>query len=169
MKSHIPLKIKSKEVATMIYTHDNICLKIEIKDEVIVGIDFCSEGDCVASPIGTALESDIHLQFGEYFEGRREDFALPYLLQGTHFQLSVWQALEEIPYAQTVSYSSIAQQIGNPKAVRAVGGAVGSNPLPLIIPCHRVIGKNGAIVGFRGGTDIKQALLNLEQKGQAHS
>lgn len=97
-----------------------------------------------------------------YFASERRQFSVPLNPQGTPFQNQVWQALSTIPYGQTCSYAAIAKQIGNPKAVRAVGAANGRNPLPIIVPCHRVIGSNGALTGFAGGLPIKQQLLALE-------
>lgn len=102
-------------------------------------------------------------QLQEYFEGQRQQFDLPLDFQGTAFQQQVWQALLSIPYGETRSYKEIAVQLGNEKAVRAVGAANGKNPISIIAPCHRVIGSSGALVGFAGGLDKKQILLSLEQ------
>ncbi|MGN5765380.1 methylated-DNA--[protein]-cysteine S-methyltransferase [Acinetobacter calcoaceticus] len=102
-------------------------------------------------------------QLEEYFTGQRQQFDLPLDFQGTAFQQQVWQALLSIPYGETRSYKEIAVQIGNEKAVRAVGAANGKNPISIIAPCHRVIGSSGALVGFAGGLDKKQILLSLEQ------
>jgi methylated-DNA-[protein]-cysteine S-methyltransferase len=101
-------------------------------------------------------------QIREYFAGERRVFDLPLILSGTEFQVSVLKALQEIPYGETVSYGDIAKRIGRPKAVRAVGAANGRNPLPIIVPCHRVIGSTGDLTGFGGGIDTKEALLRLE-------
>ena len=101
-------------------------------------------------------------QLTEYFSGQRKDFDLPLKLDGTEFQVSVLEALLEIPYGETTSYGAIAKQIGRPKAVRAVGAANGRNPIPIIVPCHRVIGSSGDLTGFGGGLDTKEALLRLE-------
>jgi len=101
-------------------------------------------------------------QLSEYFAGKRRDFDLPLRLSGTEFQVSVLQALREIPYGQTVSYGDIAKKIGRPRAVRAVGAANGRNPLPIVVPCHRVIGSSGDLTGFGGGLDTKEALLRHE-------
>ena len=101
-------------------------------------------------------------QLTEYFSGQRKDFDLPLKLNGTEFQVSVLEALLEIPYGETTSYGAIAKQIGRPKAVRAVGAANGRNPIPIIVPCHRVIGSSGDLTGFGGGLDTKEALLRLE-------
>lgn len=102
-------------------------------------------------------------QLEQYFAGQRQRFDLPLDFQGTDFQQQVWQALLTIPYGETRSYKDIALQIGNEKAVRAVGAANGRNPISIIAPCHRVIGSGGALVGFAGGLDKKQILLSLEQ------
>jgi methylated-DNA-[protein]-cysteine S-methyltransferase len=101
-------------------------------------------------------------QLTEYFAGERREFDLPLKLGGTEFQLSVLHALQQIPYGETTSYSDIAERIGRPKAVRAVGAANGRNPIPIIVPCHRVIGSHGDLTGFGGGLDTKEALLRLE-------
>jgi methylated-DNA-[protein]-cysteine S-methyltransferase len=101
-------------------------------------------------------------QLEEYFAGTRRDFDLPLKLNGTEFQVNVLKALQKIPYGQTVSYGEIAKRIGNPKAVRAVGAANGRNPIPIVVPCHRVIGSGGDLTGFGGGLDTKEALLRLE-------
>ena len=103
-------------------------------------------------------------QLEQYFKGTREKFELPVDIIGTDFQIQVWQALAQIPYAKTVSYSDIAKKIKNPKAVRAVGTANGKNPLAIIVPCHRVIAADGTMGGYAGGLKIKKALLDLEQK-----
>ncbi len=101
-------------------------------------------------------------QLTEYFAGERREFDLPLKLNGTEFQMSVLQALQHIPYGETTSYAEIAERIGRPKAVRAVGAANGRNPIPIIVPCHRVIGSHGELTGFGGGLDTKEALLRLE-------
>lgn len=101
-------------------------------------------------------------QLDAYFKGRRFEFDVPLELKGTKFQKRVWKELAKIPYGVTISYGELARRIGNPKASRAVGMANGKNPIPIIIPCHRVIGKNGTLTGFGGGLDVKQALLDLE-------
>ncbi len=101
-------------------------------------------------------------QLGEYFSGKRKSFDLPLQFDGTEFQVSVLKALQDIPYGETVSYGEIARRIGKPKAVRAVGAANGRNPLPIVLPCHRVIGSSGDLTGFGGGLDTKEALLRLE-------
>lgn len=103
-------------------------------------------------------------QLGAYFAGELTEFSLELAPQGTPFQLKVWSALQQIPYGETRSYGEIAQAVGSPKASRAVGAANGQNPLPVIIPCHRVIGKSGDLTGFGGGLPTKIKLLDLEQR-----
>jgi len=104
-------------------------------------------------------------QLGEYFAGERRRFDLPLAPRGTDFQRQVWRALTEIPYGKTVSYGELARRIGKPGAPRAVGLANGANPLPIIVPCHRVIGADGSLTGFGGGLPIKRKLLALEGAG----
>jgi methylated-DNA-[protein]-cysteine S-methyltransferase len=102
-------------------------------------------------------------QIEEYFEGKRTTFDVPLSLRGTPFQLECWLALQKIPYGATATYGEIARSIGRPAAVRAVGAANGANPIPIIVPCHRVIGSNGSLTGFGGGIDVKRWLLDFEQ------
>jgi methylated-DNA-[protein]-cysteine S-methyltransferase len=101
-------------------------------------------------------------QLEEYFAGQRQVFDLPLAPEGTVFQRAVWQALTRIPYGETISYGELARRIGKPQASRAVGLANGANPLPIVVPCHRVIGADGSLTGFGGGLDIKRKLLALE-------
>jgi len=107
---------------------------------------------------------DVVEQLGAYFAGDLTEFDLAYELAGTDFQRRVWTALLTIPYGQTRSYGELADQIGSPKASRAVGLANGRNPISIIVPCHRVIGSNGSLTGYGGGIDRKRTLLNLEQQ-----
>jgi methylated-DNA-[protein]-cysteine S-methyltransferase len=104
-------------------------------------------------------------QLTQYFEKKRTSFDLPLTFNGTPFQQAVWQALLNINHGATTSYAQIAHAIGNPKAVRAVGTAIGANPLPIVVPCHRVIGSNGSLCGFAGGLATKKLLLHLESHG----
>lgn len=112
------------------------------------------------------LETDLIIsgimQINEYIQGKRKKFDLPLNLEGTEFQKKVWNELKNIPYGETRSYKDIAVEIGNEKASRAIGMANNKNPIPILIPCHRVIGANGKLVGYRGGLDIKEKLLNIE-------
>ncbi len=110
----------------------------------------------------TALTNEAATQLMEYFAGKRRTFSLPLAPKGTPFQKEVWQALSSIPYGQTRSYADIAAQVGRPKAYRAVGMANNRNPIPIVIPCHRVVGSSGDMVGYAYGTKIKRYLLELE-------
>lgn len=103
-------------------------------------------------------------QLRAYFAGELENFELPLAPIGTVFQCNVWCRLRDIPFGETISYGELAKRVGNPKASRAVGSANGQNPIPIIIPCHRVIGSNGKLTGFGGGLPMKQKLLALEQR-----
>ncbi len=108
-----------------------------------------------------ALKDEIN-QLEEYFAGQRMTFDLDLTLKGTDFQLQVWQMLETIPYGKTISYGDLAKMMDNPGGMRAVGAANGQNPIPIIVPCHRVIAADGSLGGFTGGLDIKRKLLDLE-------
>lgn len=112
-----------------------------------------------AAPFGPVTQ-----QLHEYFAGTRRVFDVRLDPVGTPFQLDVWAALQAVPYGQTCSYAEIAEQIGRPRAVRAVGLANGRNPIPIIVPCHRVIGKDGSLTGYGGGLHTKQTLLDLERQ-----
>jgi methylated-DNA-[protein]-cysteine S-methyltransferase len=103
-------------------------------------------------------------QLTEYFKGKRKKFSVPILLEGTAFQIGVWRQLQKIPFGQTASYGDVARAVGSPRAFRAVGNANNKNPIPLIIPCHRVIGSDGKLVGFGGGIWRKEWLLEHEKR-----
>lgn len=121
--------------------------------------------DCTPPPdwqAVAALPYPVAEQLDSYFAGHLRDFDLPLHPQGTAFQRKVWAALAKIPYGETISYLELAHRMGNPNSVRAVGLANGRNPLPIVVPCHRVIGSNGTLVGYAGGLPIKRALLALE-------
>lgn len=105
----------------------------------------------------------------EYFQGKRKEFSVPLKPDGTEFQKKVWKALTEIPYGETRTYGEVAAAVGNDKASRAVGMANHCNPIPVIIPCHRVIGKNGKLTGYAGGLEKKTALLDLERSFEENS
>lgn len=138
-------------------------LCVEDNDKALTALYIDNSGDTSGD-----CESELLLRTKaevlEYFNGKRQEFDIPLDPSGTGFQLKVWNYLRKIPYAQTCSYSDIAKDIGRPKACRAVGGANGKNPIMIIIPCHRVIGKSGDIVGFSAGVEIKKYLLALEEK-----
>ena len=115
--------------------------------------------EAASGPVGEAAR-----QLLEYFAGARTEFDLPLAPEGTAFQRGVWRLLQDIPYGETISYGELARRAGNPKASRAVGAANGANPIPIVIPCHRVIGSNGKLTGFGGGLPMKEALLSLETR-----
>jgi len=115
-----------------------------------------------ASPPEARILGDARVQLDEWFNGTRTRFDLPLDLRGTPFQQRVWAELRAIPFGQTISYVELARRVGDPNAVRAVGAANGRNPIPLVVPCHRVIGANGSLVGFGGGLDRKRWLLRHE-------
>ena len=134
----------------------------------------CSEHAMVALHFGRHVPEGVkeeehslllrcYTQLCEYLNGERRDFDLPLAPEGTEFQKKVWRALSRIPYGETRSYGEIAEGIGSPKASRAVGMANHRNPLPILIPCHRVIGKNDALTGYAGGLEYKKVLLELER------
>lgn len=137
-------------------------------EEAIRRIEFPRDGkpgkpepEWIESARGTVAEAV--RQLGEYFSGHRAEFELPLAPEGTAFQRTVWRHLQDIPYGETISYGELAKRVGNPKASRAVGAANGQNPIPIVIPCHRVIGSNGKLTGFGGGLPTKEALLALEK------
>lgn len=137
-------------------------VQIEANDRGITAIKFV-ESEPTQVHTGK-LTTQAKTQLIEYFAGERTQFDLPLAASGTDFQNRVWHALMSVQYAQIASYSDIANAIGNPKAVRAVGAANGKNPIAIVVPCHRIIGKNGTLTGYAGGLDKKQHLLALEQK-----
>ncbi len=141
-------------------------IEIRATDTAIVKIDFIDD----KQPVSQSPNELCCLAAGqltEYFHRRRQGFSLPLGATGTPFQQAVWQQLSQIPYGQTRSYGDIANQLNNPKAVRAVGAANGKNPIAIVVPCHRVIGADGSLTGYAGGTTRKAFLLALEQQGQS--
>lgn len=139
-----------------------ISLKLDLicSEDAIVSLSFRT-GEETQRPL-TALEQQVKEQLQEYFEGRRSSFDLPLAPEGTDFQKLVWEELLKIPYGESRTYSEIAVAIGRPKASRAVGNAINKNPIAIIIPCHRVIGKDGNLRGYAGGLELKEMLLRLE-------
>lgn len=135
---------------------------IKENDGYITEIHMGKDSDTVEE-IETKLIRKTYEEIMRYFSKKRKSFDIPIKLEGTEFQKRVWDALIQIPYGKTCTYKDIAEKIGNPKACRAVGGANNKNPIMIIVPCHRVIGKNGDLVGYAGGIEVKQKLLDLEQ------
>ena len=150
MKRISALNIDSPIGTLGLCARDGVLVRI-----VFGGTDMTDECDAVLYEAKRQLE--------EYFAGTRREFDVPLGMEGTEFQKKVWRALTEIPYGETRSYSEIAQQVGSPKAARAVGMANHVNPIPVIVPCHRVVGKGGSLVGYAGGINMKTALLELER------
>jgi len=138
---------------------DNAVRRIEFPQDGTPGRPEAGWHESIGGPLQEAVR-----QLREYFSGARTEFDLPLAPEGTIFQRNVWSRLQEIPYGQTISYGELARRVGNPKASRAVGAANGCNPLPIVIPCHRVIGANGKLTGFGGGLPTKQLLLSLEAR-----
>ena len=151
------------EFSLMIYTsqlHTDIgYVHISANDTGIISIAFADNQIC---PSENALSQLAAKQLSEYFNHQRTEFNLPLAAKGTHFQQRVWAALCNIEFGQTASYLDIANKVGNPRACRAVGAANGKNPIAIVVPCHRIIGSNGALTGYAGGMDRKSYLLTLE-------
>lgn len=143
------------------YQFENISLYLVATETHLINIQFTQPQKALLQT--TELLSMATIQLDEYFQGKRTIFSLPFKLTGTPFQLAVWKELQNIPYGKTTSYKEIAQKINKPKACRAVGMANNKNPLPIIIPCHRVIGSNGKLIGYAGGLKLKNYLLELEK------
>lgn len=144
-----------------------------VRDERgLARVDFMDEGNATM-PEGWQEDKQALAPFAEqfdaYFAGELQAFCLPLSLTGTPFQQQVWHSLTTIPYAETISYGEQALRLGKAKAVRAVGAANGRNPLPIVLPCHRVIGKNGQLTGYAGGMARKRWLLDFEQKNKTRS
>lgn len=131
------------------------------QDGAICAIDFSEAELC---PPATPLLSEAARQLNAYFDGTLTEFSLPIRMEGTAFRMKCWEALRTIPYGETISYGEQARQIGNPKAVRAVGGANHHNLISIVVPCHRVIGADGSMTGYGGGMDKKIWLLEHERR-----
>lgn len=138
---------------------------VEEEDGAVTGLYI--EEISTAEDHETELLQQVQIQLLEYFDHKRCNFDIPIRLEGTEFQKSVWNALQNIPYGKTYSYKELATKIGNPNASRAVGGANHKNPILILVPCHRVIGAAGNLVGFAAGLDVKEYLLKLEQSDES--
>lgn len=165
--------MSQEQVTWTEFTHANWTFRLAATEEGLCYVDAQADEDALGRwadrhfPGRRLMRDDVALapyaaQLMEYLHGERRTFELPLVLRGTPFQRAVWQALGLIPYGSTASYTDIAQATGNRKAVRAVGGAVGANPLLIVVPCHRVIGKDGSLTGFSSGMELKEYLLALE-------
>src|ERR1035438_1533137 len=142
---------------------DGLTVRLVTSDSGLRAVDFDLSRPVEGSRYGIhPIATEAVRQLRAYFAGQLRHFDLPLDLRGTDFQLRVWRELERIPYGETRSYLQIAEAIGAPRAVRAVGAANGANPIPIVVPCHRVIGANGKLVGCGGGLPLKKRLLQLE-------
>lgn len=159
----------------ILYTHEvaSPCgfLTLTASDDALLGVAFENNRGDVHLGVDSTVRAPEHpilaaaaKQLAEYFAGTRKDFTLPLSPRGTKFQMSAWKALQAIPYGATRSYLEQAMMVGGKNHTRAVGGANGKNPIAIIIPCHRVIGKSGELTGFGGGLAVKARLLELEKK-----
>jgi len=137
-------------------------LTIECSGSAVLAVRFGNQMPSGVKEQRTELTDRAALELDEYFSGRRKRFDLPLAPQGTPFQQRVWDVLCRIPYGEIRTYKEIAEAVGNPAASRAVGMANNKNPIPFMIPCHRVVGSNGSLVGYAGGLDVKERLLRLE-------
>lgn len=141
-------------------------LRVVSDGDALVAATFDSEppADAMQDDSGCAVLAQAHHQLAAYFDGGPVAFTVPVRLEGTPFQQRVWAALQQIPRGETQSYAALAEALGDPKAVRAVGAANGKNPIAVIVPCHRVIGADGSLTGYAGGVERKRALLALESR-----
>ena len=145
------------------YYHSPIgVLELKATESALVELIISSK-ESVTNSASNSIIQDAIEQLTEYFAGKRKTFSIPLAPSGTPFQQQVWTQLQNIPYGKTISYAQLAQMVDSPKACRAVGSANGKNPIPVIIPCHRVITSNGGLGGFAYGLDMKKWLLELEQ------
>lgn len=147
------------------YVYSTAVGKMTIAEEnsAIVMVSFGASAPPKAEKSETELIKRTFMELEEYFAGKRREFDIPLAPKGTAFQLKVWEALKTIPYSETRTYQQIAEQTGNIKASRAVGMANNKNPIAIIVPCHRVIGANGSLVGYAAGLKIKEKLLEIEK------
>jgi methylated-DNA-[protein]-cysteine S-methyltransferase len=145
-------------------------LTLVARDDVLSGIYFPGHWHMPAPEVfGTRSEHGFELaqqQLGEYFSGERTEFDLPTTIDGEEFQRRVWELIERIPYGETTTYGEMARELGDPALAREVGAAVGRNPLSIVVPCHRVVGKDGKLTGYAGGLERKRFLLELEGAGE---
>jgi methylated-DNA-[protein]-cysteine S-methyltransferase len=162
-----PVSLWSKVIASPIGR-----LRLVASDEGLAAI-LWDNNRALRAPLAALVENTTHptllcaeKELNEYFARKRKTFSVALDMRGTHFQKQVWEALLAIPFGETRSYGQIANQLGHPKATRAIGAANGQNPIPIIVPCHRVIGANGKLTGFGGGLEIKDQLLALEGVGR---
>ena len=140
-------------------------LKLKYKDEILYHLSVVEDKNVAENYQKNKFTDRVVEEINEYLRGERQEFDIKYeFAEGTDFQKKVWKVLETIPYGEVYTYSDVAKKINNDKAVRAVGSACNNNPIWLIVPCHRVIGKNGELTGYHGGIDMKKKLLDIEKK-----
>ena len=139
-------------------------LIIRATDKALLEISYYNLEDEILSQSKNKIIEDTINQLEEYFANKRKEFDLPIEFSGTEFQIKVWKNLLKVPYGETKSYKDIAKMIGNEKAVRAVGGANNKNKISIVVPCHRIVGQSGKLIGYAGGLDKKDLLLKLESK-----
>jgi methylated-DNA-[protein]-cysteine S-methyltransferase len=139
-------------------------MSVETNGDAVTRVSFVKRAPRNSKTKMSPLQQKVFQQLAEYFDGKRKTFDIPLSLQGTEFMQTVWKELQKIPYGETRAYKQIAQRIKNPNACRAVGMANNHNPISIIIPCHRVIGANGELVGYASGLEIKRKLLELEKR-----
>jgi methylated-DNA-[protein]-cysteine S-methyltransferase len=157
-------KVKNIPKTVIAYVETPIgCIRVSGSEKGIRAVEFCEQSGPAANEIPACLR-DACRQLEEYFQGQRQKFDLHLELRGTLFQKRVWAALRKVPFGRTLSYGGIARAIGQPHCGRAVGGANHHNPVPIIVPCHRVIGHNGRLTGYGGGLWRKKWLLDHEKK-----
>ncbi len=147
-----------------LYNFKELQLIIEQDGDAVSGIYIHKEGNPDGKLEETELIKTVKTQLDEYFTGKRHSFDFPLVMTGTEFQGRVWAELKKIPYGKTISYSELAERCGSPKASRAVGQANNRNKIMIVIPCHRVVGKDGSLTGYAGGLSVKKLLLELEKK-----
>ncbi|HNQ44712.1 MAG TPA: methylated-DNA--[protein]-cysteine S-methyltransferase [Candidatus Cloacimonadota bacterium] len=141
--------------------NSQIKLSFELEEDTIIRVGFHDQS--LENHLEDDLCNRIKTQFDAYFSGKIREFDLPFFATGTEFQLLVWEELLKIPYGKTISYTELAVRVGKPDSARAVGGALGDNPVPILVPCHRVISSDGTLGGYSGGLAAKRYLLSLEQ------
>ena len=156
-------KVRCKRLDFAVYAFPFGFLKIGYRGEILYLLQKIDESNDEGKK--TEFTEQVYTEIMEYLKGERTLFDIPYELEGTAFQKKVWQELAKIPYGETRTYKEIAVAIGNPNACRAVGMANNKNPLMMVVPCHRVIGTNGKLVGYAGGITMKRELLAMEQRG----
>lgn len=149
-------------LSILYYQIPELCLEIEIEEETITRISFCDQA--LNSVVEGDFEAEIIRQLDAWFAGEIMDFDLAFFATGTSFQLQVWEEVLRIPYGNTISYQELATRIGKPNASRAVGTALKANPVPILLPCHRVIASDGKLSGYVGSVTVKRFLLSLEQR-----